>query len=104
MHLIEMFMNIVFRITYTPRIYTTYSLLPLIPTFLIFIITFWGGDVIYRDAVRLNYYFPKDVFNIAEGMFWLRMVSVICCACGMFCLSCVLICVLIAGGGMNEII
>jgi len=72
-------------------------MLPIFLTAIIFVITFWGGSVLYKDNVNENPYFPKEVREIAFGMFWLRMIAVICCACGLFCICCIFVCALAAG-------
>lgn len=67
------------------------------------IVGIWGGTIIYTNDVQIEPQFPENVRKVANGMFWYRMIVLICLAYVLSIISCTVTCMLLAGGGMEGI-
>jgi len=59
----------------------------------------WGGTLLYTNDVQTDPRFPEKVRSVANGMFWYRMIGLICFAYICSLAMCAIAFIILVGGG-----
>jgi len=63
------------------------------------ILGIWGGTIVYTNDVQKKANVPEKVKSVANGMFWYRMIGLICVAYFLSIMFCAVAFILLVGGG-----